>query len=73
MIAKMLASGWAETIYEDDEARLLRIRPVKGEPPDEVKDDEPETPEEKKILDELEANDAKNANANEPDQDDPEP
>ncbi len=73
MIAKMLASGWAETIYEDDEARLLRIRPVKGEPPDEAKDDEPETPEEKKLLDDLEANDARNANTNDPDNDEPGP
>jgi hypothetical protein len=50
MIAKMLESGWVETIYEDDEARLFRIRPEKGAPPDDA--EEPETDEEKQILDE---------------------
>ncbi len=54
MIAKALESGWVETIYEDNEARLFRIRTEKGAPPEEK--DEPETPEEKKILDELEKN-----------------
>ncbi|MFN0141738.1 MAG: hypothetical protein ACKVQW_16820 [Pyrinomonadaceae bacterium] len=57
MIAKALESGWVETIYEDDEARLLKIRDVKGEPPDEAKDDPPETDEEKKALDDEERND----------------
>ena len=33
MIAKALDSGWVEMIYEDDEARLLKIREVKGERP----------------------------------------
>lgn len=56
MIAKALDSGWAEIIYEDDEARILRIRPAKGEPPDDAKTDN-ETPEEKRILDEMERND----------------
>lgn len=56
MIAKALESGWVEVIYEDDEARLLKIRAEKGTPPDDTKD-EPETPEEKKILDELEKKD----------------
>ena len=60
MIAKALESGWVETIYEDDEARLLKIRDVKGDPPDDTKDDE--TPEEKKILDEMEKNDNLNLN-----------
>lgn len=55
MIAKMLESGWVETIYEDDEARLFRIRPEKGDPPDET--EEPETDEEKQILDDLERKD----------------
>ncbi|QQS34237.1 MAG: hypothetical protein IPM50_06620 [Acidobacteriota bacterium] len=55
LIAKMLESGWVETIYEDDEARLFRIRPEKGEPPDET--EEPETEEEKQLLDELERKD----------------
>lgn len=71
MIAKALESGWVETIYEDDEARLLKIRPVKGDAPDEAKDDAPPTPEEQKILDEEERNDTKNVNAN-ADNDDPE-
>lgn len=56
MIAKALESGWVETIYEDDEARLLKIRTVKGDPPDDTKD-APETEEEKKLLDELEKKD----------------
>lgn len=60
MIAKALESGWVETIYEDDEARLLKIRAVRGEPSEDAKDEPAETPEEKKILDEAEAND--NAN-----------
>ncbi len=63
MIAKALESGWVETIYEDDEARLLKIRDVKGEPPNEL-NDEPETPEEKKILDELEKKDVPKVNVN---------
>ncbi len=56
MIAKALESGWVEAIYEDDEARIFRIRPEKGEPPDDTKA-EPETPEEKKMLDDLEKKD----------------
>lgn len=71
MIAKALESGWVETIYEDDEARLLKIRQTKGDAPDEAKD-EPETPEEKKILDEEEANLEKNTNVNIDDDNDPE-
>jgi hypothetical protein len=62
MIAKALESGWVEPIYEDDEARLFRIRPVKGDPPEPADNDE--TPEEKKILDEMERNDAKPRNIN---------
>ncbi|MGB7200997.1 MAG: hypothetical protein WBD16_01880 [Pyrinomonadaceae bacterium] len=61
MIAKALESGWVETIYEDDEARLLKIRAQKGAPPDEAKDEPPATDEEKKLLDDEEKNDAKNA------------
>lgn len=64
MIAKALESGWVETIYEDDEARLLKIRDVKGDAPDEAKDDPPETDEEKKLLDEQE----KNTNAPDPEE-----
>jgi len=51
MIAKALESGWVETVYEDDEARLLKIRAEKGEPPSETADQAPESPEEKEILD----------------------
>jgi len=63
LVAKLLDSGWAETAYEDDEGRLLRIRDAKGEPPSDDLD-APETPEEKQILDDEE----KNSNGNvEPD------
>jgi len=58
LIIKMLDSGWAETVYEDDEARILKIRDKKGDPPSEMTDDAPETPEEKTILDEEERKDA---------------
>jgi hypothetical protein len=65
MLAKALESGWAEMIYEDDEARILRIRPEKGEPAkDAVVDDSPPTPEELKQLEEEEK--AANANADKP-------
>ena len=56
MVAKLLESGWAEIAYEDDEARILRLRSEKGDPPNGTSGDEPETEEEKKILDELEKN-----------------
>ncbi len=62
MIAKALESGWVETIYEDNEARLFHIRDVKGEPPDTAKDQAPETDDEKKVLDAEEANDVVNDN-----------
>ena len=69
MLAKALESGWVETVYEDDEARLLKIRPQKGEPPNETKDQPPATTEEEKILEEDEqGNDT--ANANDEDDDD---
>ena len=52
MFAKMLESGWAEIAYEDNEAKIIRIRDVKGEVPKETKDDESDlTPDEKKLLD----------------------
>ncbi len=54
MVAKLLATGWADIIYEDDEARLLKLRDVKGDPPKEAVETEPETEEEKRILDEEE-------------------
>lgn len=53
MIAKLLDSGWAEMIYEDDEARILKIRETRGDPPA-VDDAAPETEEEKRQLDEEE-------------------
>jgi hypothetical protein len=60
MVAKLLDSGWADVVYEDSEASILKIRERKGEaPPDE---DAPETPEEKRQLDEEER--AANTNAN---------
>jgi hypothetical protein len=67
MVAKLLDSGWAEMIYEDDEARFLKIRDAKGEiPKDAVENDAPPTPEELKELEELEKNDnAANVNQEE--------
>jgi hypothetical protein len=51
MFAKLLESGWVDMVYEDDEARILKIRDVKGEPPRDAVDDEPESEEEKQVLD----------------------
>lgn len=62
MIAKALESGWTEIIYEDDEARILRIRDMKGDPPGDSVDDSPPTEEELKQLEEEE----RAANANKP-------
>lgn len=67
MIAKLLDSGWAEMVYEDEEARLLKIREAKGEPPKDAEDEQPETEEEKQILDAEE--NSGNANANQDDED----
>ncbi len=64
MIAKILESGWAEIVYEDDEARIVKIRAAKGEPYDAAKDQGPETPEEKKLLDDEEKNGKVNDNVN---------
>jgi hypothetical protein len=66
MIAKLLESGWVDMIYEDDEARILKIRDVKGDPPKDAVEDQPETDEEKKALDEEEnaVNTDPNANSN---------
>lgn len=61
MTAKLLSSGWAETVYEDDESRILKIRDEQGEPDDPADSaGAPETAEEKRILDAEEANDAAN-------------
>ncbi|MGD9590204.1 MAG: hypothetical protein AB7Q37_12300 [Pyrinomonadaceae bacterium] len=62
MIANALESGWVEMVYEDDEARILKIRDQKGKPPSDSDEDQPETEEEKKLLDEIEANEPVNAN-----------
>ncbi|MBX3244794.1 MAG: hypothetical protein KF685_10090 [Acidobacteria bacterium] len=67
MVAKLLENGWADVVYTDDEARILKLRPQKGDPPG--INDEPETEEEKRILDEAEGKD--NAN-NAPTDDDEE-
>lgn len=61
MIAKLLDTGWADMVYEDDEARILRIREKKGVPPADL--DESETEEEQRILDEEERKANVNANA----------
>jgi hypothetical protein len=51
-------------VYEDDEARILKIRDQKGEPPnDEDETNAPETTEENKQSDE-EENQASQANIN---------
>ncbi len=67
MIVKLLESGWAEIAYEDDEARILRIREQKGTAPEEAADT-PETSEESRILDEEEksSNNAANLADDEP-------
>jgi len=44
-IANLLESGWADKVYEDGEAYILKIRDEKGDPPPEV-EDTPKTPEE---------------------------
>jgi hypothetical protein len=66
MVAKALESGWVEMAYEDDEARILKIRQQKGAPPAAAASDE--TPDEKKALDDMERNDLKNVNV--PDEED---
>jgi hypothetical protein len=53
MVAKLLDSGWSDIVYEDSEARILKLREQKGEAPSE---DSTETPEEKKQLDDEEKN-----------------
>ena len=51
MFAKLLESGWVDMVYEDDEARILKIRDVKGDPPKDAVEDTPETDDEKQVLD----------------------
>ena len=62
MIAKLLESGWVDIVYEDDEARILKIRAEKGDPPRDAVEEAPETEEEKRQLDEEE--NASNVNLN---------
>jgi len=69
MIAQLLDSGWGEIVYEDDEARIIRIREEKGVPTE--LEDEPETEEEKRLLDEEERKLEANANANAEIEDEP--
>ena len=70
MVAKALESGWFDSVYEDDEARILKIRAQKGEPPAAAKEEQQETPDEKQTLDQMERNDTKNANVNDEENDD---
>ncbi len=65
MVAKLLASGWADVVYDDEEGRILKIRAEKGDPWKDS-DEAPETPEEKEELDRMEQNDNVNANSNSP-------
>ncbi|HTK37934.1 MAG TPA: hypothetical protein VL325_05530 [Pyrinomonadaceae bacterium] len=71
MIAKLLESGWVEIVYEDEEARLLKIRDQKGTAPSNTLDEAPPTAEEEKQLDEEEkaANNAPDNSANDEDND----
>jgi hypothetical protein len=62
MIAKLLDSGWVDIVYEDDEARIIKIRDQKGQAPSESMDEPPATPDEQKILDEMEKNDNTSSN-----------
>ncbi|MEJ7698592.1 MAG: hypothetical protein WKF71_02940 [Pyrinomonadaceae bacterium] len=63
-INNCLESGWCEMVYEDDEARILKIRDQKGEPPNDADEtNEPETTEEKEQPGE-EENQANKTNTN---------
>ena len=64
MFAKLIESGWVDMAYEDDEARILKIRDVKGDPPKDAVDETPETDEEKQVLDAEENSGNVNGNAN---------
>ena len=64
MIAKLLESGWVDIVYDDDEARIIKIRDQKGSPDKESIEEAPETPEEKQQID------AEESNANAPLKDD---
>jgi len=62
-IAKTLESGWADTVYEDGEAFILKLRDKQGEPP-EPGDDEPSNKAEDQELLKAEENEEKNLSAN---------
>ncbi|MEZ5347108.1 MAG: hypothetical protein R2681_16290, partial [Pyrinomonadaceae bacterium] len=63
-IAKLLESGWADKVYEDGEAYILKIRAEKGDPPEES-DVTPDNPEEARELEEAEnAEEGNTVNAN---------
>ncbi|MFV0388706.1 MAG: hypothetical protein ACK5NT_08115 [Pyrinomonadaceae bacterium] len=66
-VAKILESGWAEIIYEDKDAIILRIRDEQGDPPA-PPGTEPETSDEQKALDAAEKTD--NSAAADPDEED---
>jgi hypothetical protein len=73
-IAKCLSSGWCEMAYEDDEARILKIRDAKGgASPESIDDGRPATPEELKQLEDEErqaaANDKNAPNDNDDEED----
>ncbi len=63
MVAKLLESGWAETVHEDGEAFILKLRAEKGEPPQNVAPD-PTKEEEEQLQEEADDQNAvRNANA----------
>ena len=61
-IAKILESGWADTVYEDGEAYILRIRDVKGEPPPETDVAPPNAEEQEQLEQEEETDEANRIN-----------
>ncbi|MEZ5306240.1 MAG: hypothetical protein R2684_03745 [Pyrinomonadaceae bacterium] len=63
LVAKLLSSGWAETVHEDGEAYILKIRDGKGDPQDESVD-EPEDTQEEDTTDDPNAVDDPNADPN---------
>jgi hypothetical protein len=69
LMAKLLDSGWGDTVYQDDEAHIIKIRDEKGEPPKEDLNQPPETDEEKKILDQEENNANENIDPDDMDND----
>jgi hypothetical protein len=70
-IAKLLESGWAETVHEDGEAFILKIRDQKGEPPP-VGSDEATKEEESELSEDGNINANSNDNVNLPDEDEEE-